>query len=131
MRDWSIVTQSDTPSSRPMCSLISAIVNSPTQISFPPFSETIRRRAPLHGAVFLAQLLLVDLADAGLGEFFDEKDFLRDAVFRNDALVGKDFQMRLNLGVGEAVSAFRVLHYQRHRPLAPTNDRPSRRVAGV
>src|SRR5215470_10770599 len=105
-----------------MCSLISAIVNSPTRISFPVcgiIPTSTPGRASLHGTVFLAQLLLVDLADAGLSEFFDEKDFLRDAVFRNDALVGEDFQMRLNLGVGEAVSAFRVLHYQRHRSLTP------------
>src|SRR5262245_49202376 len=53
----------------------------------------------LHGAVFLAELLLVDLANAGLSEFFDEKDFLRDAVLRNDALVGEDFQMCLDIDV--------------------------------
>src|SRR5271156_5968117 len=98
MRDWSMVTQSDTPSSRPMCSLISAIVNSPTQASLPPVfgnkPTSAPDRAPLNGAVFLAQFLLVDLADAGPGELFDEKDFLRDAIFRNDALVGEDFQMR-------------------------------------
>src|SRR5215467_3546691 len=124
MRDWSIVTQFDTPSSRPMCSLISAIVNSPTQISFPPLfgdePTSTPGRPPLHSAVFLAQLLLVDLADAGLSEFFDEKDFLRDSVFRNDALVGEDLQMRLDIRVGEAVCVFRVFHHQRHRPLAPT-----------
>src|SRR4029077_6519095 len=123
MRDCSIATQPDTPSSRPTCSLISAIVKSPNaNLLSRVFANKPPSRyggAPLHGAVFLTQLLLVDLTDAGSGEFFDEKDFLRDAVLRNDALVGEDFQMRLDLGVGEAVSAFRVLDYQRHRPLAP------------
>src|SRR6185312_4136420 len=123
MRDCSIVTQSDTPSSRPTCSLISAIVKSPkaSLLSrvFGNGPTSTPGRTSLHGPVFLAQLLLVDLTDAGLSEFFDEKDFLRDAVLRNDTLVGEDFQMRLDLGVSKAVSAFNILDHQRHRPLAP------------
>src|SRR6476620_7223061 len=102
MRDCSIVPQSAPASSRPTCPLISAIVKSPNaDLLSRVFGNgpTSTGRTSLHGAVFLTQLLLVDLTDAGLSEFFDEKDFLRDAVLRNDALVGEDFQMRLDLAV--------------------------------
>ncbi len=47
----------------------------------------------------LAQLLLVDLADARSREAVDEQDFLRNSVFRDDALVGEDLQMGLDVGV--------------------------------
>src|SRR5450631_791088 len=57
----------------------------------------------LHLAVSFLQLLLVDLADARLGNAVDEDDLLRDAVFRDDALVGENFEMVLDGGVAEAI----------------------------
>ena len=50
----------------------------------------------LHVAVAFAQFLLVDLADARLGDAVDEHDLLRNAVFRDDALVGEHFEMVLD-----------------------------------
>src|SRR5271170_6348502 len=106
-----------------MRSPISAIVKSPTKASISPASATRRgrpRSPMLQIAVLLAKLLLVDLAYTGSCEVVDEQHLFGDAVFRNDALVGENFQMRFDCGIVEDILASRVFDDQRQGPFAPS-----------
>src|SRR5579859_6957549 len=112
MRGWSIVTHAETPSSCPTRSLKPARVNS---LTCPP-----RSSEPLHVAVSLAQFLLVDLADACLGNAVDEQDLFRDPVFRDDPLVGEGLEVALDGCVVHAIRIGGSLDHERERPLTPS-----------
>src|SRR6476620_4059314 len=116
MRSWSMATQSETPSSCPIRPFKPASVSSLTRPSSKLTCETVEE---LHVAVFIAQFHLVDLADAGLGQFVYEQDLFRDGVSGDDALVGKHLEMRLDCFI-RGVGARRILDHQRKRTLAPS-----------
>src|SRR5262249_50222572 len=114
MRDWSIMTQSETPSSRPTLS------PKPARVRVLTYSSSVSScREPLHLTVPIAPFLLVDLADARLWNAIDEQDLLGDAVFRDGAIVGERLEMILDDGLAGAVCAGLALDHEGKRPLAP------------
>src|SRR5258708_14282563 len=114
---WSIATQSEAPSSCPTRSPKPARVRLLTLF----LPDVFVRIEQLYVAVPLAQLLLVDLADARFWNAGDEQDLLGNSVFGNDALVGKHLVVRLHTQVSHVVRTHRRLDDPRERPLAPTD----------
>src|SRR5271166_1550826 len=123
MRDWSIVTQSDTPSSWPTRSPSREIVNSPTQASVIVNGvKSNRTVSPLLGYMspyFLRSSFLSTFPTLVLRKAIDEQDFFRDAIFRDHAAVGEHFQVSLDCGFADGFCARCVPNHQRHWPLAP------------
>src|ERR1700730_14489157 len=117
MRDWSMATQSETPSSCPIRPSKLASVSSLTRPSLKLASKTVEQ---LHVAVFFAQFHLVDFADARLGQFVYEQYLFRDGVSGDDALVDKHLEMRFDDCVIGGVGARRILDHQPKRALAPS-----------
>src|SRR5271154_205395 len=70
--------------------------------------------------VMSAQRFLVELADACLGQRFNEQDFLRNGEFRDHALfaVGEDVSLDVLLAHGRC--GLRIPHDERKRPFSPS-----------
>src|SRR6266700_5807328 len=115
MHCWSIVTQSESPSSHPTLSPKPARVRLRTFFS----SILVAAFGQLHVTISLAELLLVDLADACLGNAVDEQNLLRNSVFRDNAFVGEHLEVVLDSGVADAIRIGPPLDHEGEWPLTP------------
>src|SRR3954447_12758343 len=70
-------------------------------------------------AVFLSELLFVELPHTCLRERCNKQNFVRNSVFRNHSYIGEGVQMRLDLRVAEIVACLGVPDDHRQRSLAP------------
>src|SRR6266446_3723614 len=110
MCGWSIVTQSERPSSCPTLSPKLARVRSPMSSSL--IFSRVRSNGYLSPYRSRSSFLF-------LGNTVDEDDLLRNSIFRDDTLVGEHLEMVLDARFADAIRIGWPLDHERQRPLAP------------
>src|SRR3984957_14934385 len=71
--------------------------------------------------VLSAQRLLVELADACLGQRFNEQDLLRNGEFRDLALFAVREDVSLDVLLAHGRRHLRITHDERERPFSPSD----------